>query len=269
MPADARLAVLADDAPALDEQEAAVVGVRDRKRAVRQRVRVVGSAQVGAVRARFSGASEQHLQAVVCEVHLDDRVVVLLVGDQRPATWHHERVVVVHQPPPHAEVFRSGVEEHDLALRVHDDDAVVAAIGDEDVAGRAGKLGRGLVCGRGAGLHCDHVLRRPQRREATDRGRRDRSAVDDRRRVVRPSRVRCGFARTAAALARQQHGCHDHEQRRRHGAPALAVDAKATLRTASRPRRVHHHPLPFARRGSTDAPALLGGVRPRRIVACL
>ena len=66
-------------------------------------------------------------------------------------------------------------------LRVDDEDAVVAAVGDQQVAGQASPLRRCFVGSRGTGLDTHDVLWRPQRGQTTRRDGRERSAVYQRR----------------------------------------------------------------------------------------
>jgi len=84
MPAVSRPAELPDDRARPDEQDPAVVGVGDRERAIRQSVRIIGRIQVRSVGADHARVPEQKAKRMIRDPDFDDRLVVLLIGDQSP-----------------------------------------------------------------------------------------------------------------------------------------------------------------------------------------
>ena len=111
------------------------------------------------VRAGFAGMAEDDMHGAVHQRDFDDVVVVLLVGDQRLAAGLDEGVVVVEEAPSRGAVGGGGVFVDDLTLAVDDQDAVVAAIGDQQIAGHA-RAPRGRQVGGGcARLWCRRTLR--------------------------------------------------------------------------------------------------------------
>ena len=227
MTAVAGRAELAGDRPVVDEQDAAVVRVGDRERPVGQAVRVVGGVEVSGVAADDARMAEQQPKRMIGDADLDDRVVVLLVGDQRLATGLDKRVVVVVEVAARGEVGAVREAEHDPALGREHQDAVVAAIGHEQVPGKAGKPRGARVRRRGARLGSDHVAGCPQRGESADRRRRERAAGDDRRRRRRPGATSgrigpcprgglLGARRAAVIGATAGGGDREHDREHRH-----------------------------------------------------
>ncbi len=132
--ADAGLADLADDPLVADEEDAAVVGVGDGHRPVGQDVRVVGPVEVGRVVPDDSRHAEEIRRPVGLDVDREDVLVILLVRDERLASGLDERVVVEDEVGAARAVAGRREVPEDVMVRVDEEDAVVAAVGDEDRA---------------------------------------------------------------------------------------------------------------------------------------
>jgi hypothetical protein len=155
-----------------DEQDSAVVRVGDGETPVGVGVGVIGVVEVGRPTAEDPGNAEQDAQAVRPDVDRHHIPVILLVGDQSPAPRLDERVVVEVQDAPGRDVRSGRIAPHDRPLGVDDEDPVVAAIGDQEVAGKARPDRRRLIGGDRAGVRveCLSEPARLQRGEGTALG---------------------------------------------------------------------------------------------------
>src|SRR5579875_326371 len=137
-------AELVDDPAVLtDDEDAAVVGIRDSGQTIGQPVGVVGFVQEAGAAAGDAGLSIGPEGSPARIRDLDDRVVSLLVGKNRPAVVDEERVI------GKVERRRSGALcgklPHDVAAGVDKQQPVVAAVRYEQVTverwiRRAGRL---------------------------------------------------------------------------------------------------------------------------------
>ena len=115
-----------DDRPVRGElDDAAVPDVRDRRVAVRETVGVVGGVQVAGRGARDARVAVAPDGAAPSKRHLRQRVVELLVGDDRAPAGSEERVVGAAE---------RGVRPHDVPGGGDDERAVVVPVGDQQVA---------------------------------------------------------------------------------------------------------------------------------------
>ena len=82
----------------------------------------------------WPGDAEEACDSVRLDVDRQDVAVVLLVRDEGLAAWLHEGVVVEDEPASLRPVRRRGEAPEGPPGRVDEEDAVVAAIGDEKSA---------------------------------------------------------------------------------------------------------------------------------------
>jgi hypothetical protein len=123
-----------------DQQDPAVLDVRGEQRAAGQQHRVVRVGQVVRARARLAGHAVAVLDPVRGDVdHADDRIV-LLGGHDLPAVRREERVVRDQEGLPAGQVAGGREPPPDPALRVHDEQPVVAVVGDQHVAGQRPRI---------------------------------------------------------------------------------------------------------------------------------
>src|SRR5438128_360862 len=132
--ADARRAQFTDDAPAgRDEEHAAVVGVGDGAQAVGEEVCVIGRVQVAGRPPAFADVTVAPEKPPARERDHFDRVLLLLVRDDPPVPRAEEAVVVEVKREGQA-TARLRVAPEDSLPAVDEQDPVVAAVGDQQVA---------------------------------------------------------------------------------------------------------------------------------------
>ncbi len=132
--ARSRPAELAHDPAGPDEQDATVVGVGDRERAVRQQVGVVRGVELVRPAPPHAGCPVEVHPVVRPDVDRDDRVGLLLVRHDRPAARLHEAVVVEVEVDAAGEVARGREAPEDAMPRVDEQHSIVPAVGDQQRA---------------------------------------------------------------------------------------------------------------------------------------
>jgi hypothetical protein len=125
---------LSHDAVSTDPDHAAVVSVGDHDLTVRQWVRIVRGVEEACASARNARPAEEMDTPMRFYVDRDDRVRFLFIRHNRAAAARDKTIVVeieVHASP---EVLSCRKAPEDFARGIHEQDAVVSAIRDQESA---------------------------------------------------------------------------------------------------------------------------------------
>ena len=134
--ADAGLTNLTHDPAMSDEEDAAVVRIRDGRGSAREDVCVVRRVQVTGAAALDARMPVQIGHPMGGDVDQEDVVVLLLVRDERPAAGHDEGVVVEDELAPERPVACCREAPERSPLRVDEQDSVVPPVCDQHPAGQ-------------------------------------------------------------------------------------------------------------------------------------